>query len=164
MTTQWLDSITLDGEKWPLGLRGMPEPLPKPNPRGLVIEFEYPHTGLYRGYLAHWTVCEGRLYLAALEAHGWIGASGPPETVRELYPGGPAIRHIELNTRDFGLQDVFGGREPVWADWVTTELRVAYDRASFQHTSWKTFCARWRVLTVENGLIVGDRIEPGESR
>jgi len=164
MTTQWLNSITIDGETWPLGLRGMPEPLPQPCPRDLVIEFEYPHTGLYRGYLANWMVSAGRLYLAGLEAHGWIGEAGPPETVRELYPGGPMIRHIEPTTRDFGLEDVFGSCEPVWAEWVATELRTAYRRASFQHTSWKTFCARWRVLTIESGLVVGDRIEAGEIR
>jgi len=164
MTTQWPDSITIDGEQWPVGLRGMPEPLPRPYPRGLVIEFEYPHTGLYRGYLARWGLHGSRLYLEALEAHGWIGETGPPETLRELHPGGPMIRHIDFRPRDFTLEDVFGSPEPVWASWVTTELRVASSRATYRHTSWKTFCSRWRVLTVENGVVVRDRIEPGETR
>ncbi len=163
MTTQWLDTIEINGERWPLSFQGMPEPLPRPYPGGLVIEFEYPHTGLYRGHLAHWSVRGGRLYLAGLEAHGWIGKTGPPETVRQEYPGGPVIRHVHSRTRDFGLEDVFGSDEPVWATWVTTELRVAWSRATFRHTSWRTFCSRWLVLTVEDGLITGDRIEPGET-
>ncbi|HZH12233.1 MAG TPA: hypothetical protein VEZ24_17930 [Microvirga sp.] len=164
MTTQWPDSITLDGERWPLGLRGTPAPLPRPYPRGLVIEFDFPHTGLYRGYLAHWAVQGNRLYLESLEAYGYIGESDPPETLHELYPGGPMIRHVHPTIRDFTLEDVFGSPEPVWASWVTTELRVAYSRTTYHHTSYKTYCSRWRVLNVENGLIVGDRIEPGETR
>ncbi len=164
MTTQWLDRIEIDGEEWPLSLCGMPEPLPRPYPRGLFIEFEYPHTGLYRGYLARWGLREHRLYLTNLEAHGWIGEGGPPEIVREEYPGGWIGRRINCQTRDFGLRDVFGSDEPVWATWVTMELRVAWSRATFEHTSWKTFCARWRVLTIVCGHVVGDRIEPGETR
>ena len=164
MTTQWLDRIEIEGEQWPLSLCGMPAPLPRPFPRGLVIEFESPHTGLSRGSLARWRMRGDRLYLAGLEAHGWIGESGPPEIVQEQYPGGPTIRRVDFQTRDFGLRDVFGSHEPVWANWVTTELRVAWSRATFYHTSWKTFCARWRVLTVVCGHVVGDRIEPGETR
>jgi len=164
VTTQWLDRIEIEGEQWPLSLCGMPAPLPRPYPRGLVIEFESPHTGLSRGSLARWSMRGDRLYLAGLEAHGWIGESGPPEIVQEQYPGGPTIRRVDFQTRDFGLRDVFGSHEPVWANWVTTELRVAWSRATFYHTSWKTFCARWRVLTVVCGHVVGDRIEPGETR
>ena len=164
MTTQWPDSIMIDGERWPLSLRGMPEPLPQPYPRGLVIEFESPHTGLNRGYLARWGLRGNRLYLEDLEAHGWIGETGPPETLHELHPGVPMIRHVHLTTRDFTLEDVFGSPEPVWASWVTTELRVAYSRATYEHTSWKTFCSRWRVLSIENGLVIRDRVEPGETK
>jgi len=163
MTTQWLDTIEIGGEHWPLGLRGMPEPLPRPYPRGLVIELEPPHTGLNRGALARWRVSGGQLYLAGLEAHGWIGEKGPPETLRQICPGGPAIRVVHFRSWDFGLKEVFGTDEPVWARWVTTELRIAWDRATFRHTSWTTFCARWRVMMVEGGLVVGERIERGET-
>jgi hypothetical protein len=164
VTTQWYDRIEIDGEQWPLSLRGMPEPLPRPLPGGRVVEFEYPHTGLYRGYLAQWSLRGKRLYLADLEAYGRIEESGPPEIVWEEYPGGRISRRIGSQARDFGLRDVFGSDEPVWATWVTAELRVAWSRATFEHTSWKTFCARWRVLTVESGLVVGDRVERGETR
>lgn len=161
MTTQMMDRIRIAGETYPLGFRGSPSPIPPGGLPDIEVDFNSPHTALGRGYLATWARWGDRLLLADLQGFGRVSRGGARLNAPEDRPR-PAWLH-ELEWGEFGLPEVFGSPGPVFARWVTTELRVPVCRVTFSHNSWRTLCARWLVLTVERGIVAAERVERGET-
>lgn len=152
MSTQFPDHIEIAGQTYPLSLTHSPHPLPKPHPRGLTIELYHSSPSFNRGYCADWRLHDGGLYLVALETEGAIVEPG-------MGTSDNPIRYRNLN-----LADIFGGKAPVPALWVSGEVHVAFDRESFKATPFGFLCGTWRVLTLREGVLVGDTLQPGRTR
>lgn len=131
MTEQRPDWLTVDGTRWALieGIDVVGAFAGSPVPPATA-----PDTGCYRGYVAHWAVHDGRLWLADLE---WFGESGAIRT-DQLFPGRPM---------------------PLPADWIDGELSLQGEAPSLDPFAPPSAASPlWRLITVRAGCVADDRI------
>lgn len=94
-------------------------------------------TAIWRGYVATWTVDEGRLMLVKL-------VEGT----------------CERDAKEIPLETVFPGQKgPIPATWFTGTLRIAQGRLlKYVHMGYLSVYEKERLITVEAGRVTGDRV------
>ncbi|MGB0834424.1 MAG: hypothetical protein ACPGR2_07895 [Psychrobium sp.] len=92
-------------------------------------------SALWRGYIGHWKIINGRLYLISVEP-----------------------QFDEENTTVLG--DIFPGFDNcVFAHWYSGELRIASGKeVEFAHAGFGSVYAREVFLSVEEGVLVSTRV------
>lgn len=125
-------------------------------------------TGNWRGYVGHWEISDGQLWLAKIT----VTALGPDAKVKgaavavrpdgTLEPGDPS-ETVEIPTfvdRDI-LQQLFPGSRRVVAHWFTGTLVAALESEGYIH--YGTEPRRYIVIWVDRG-VVGRRMELDEGQ
>lgn len=130
MTEQVPDRVRIDGIGWSLidgiDVRGAFDGWPPPHPTS------WPHTACYRGWVAGWTIRDGRLWLAGLT---WYTRRGML-AAKDLFPGRPL---------------------PIFAEWVSAELSLQGSEWFETPSGYQQGRPIWRIIAVERGMVVEDR-------
>lgn len=137
-TAQTPDIVMIDGERLPLFSNPLEQHFAKAG-RPKVLDGGVVSTGNWRGYVATWTIEDGRLYLTKVEkeyakdrqpgAYEWL-----PISLRKLFP----------NSKD-----------RVIADWYTGTLRIPRgEELQYVHMGYGSIYERELRITIRNGQVV----------
>lgn len=125
MTAQVSDSIIIEGKEHRLYCEPLESFWNDFNPKP---DFAPPHTGCWRGYVASWKMEESKLYLTG----------------------------IDTENENLKLEHLFPGREaPIFADWVTGELRLPQgEMLQYVHMFYQSTFESDLYFLVDNGIIL----------
>jgi hypothetical protein len=134
MTAQCPESLLIDGK--PYWLESLPlEPLlysldPPPDFGRWIRTWA---SCLWRGYIGHWQIIDGKLFLTRLGTYD--------------------------DDVDIDLDYLFPGRKPpIFASWYSGKLRVPVgDQLLYVHMGWQSRYERERILHVRHGHVVKER-------
>jgi len=97
--------------------------------------FQSNSTALWRGYIGHWELRDGRLYLIGLE--GWL-ADGQKASLKDVFPG-------------------FGER--VFAHWFHGTLRVPRGRClQYAHRGFESVYEEDLLIDIEAGVLKSEQV------
>src|SRR5690242_2610204 len=121
MTHQHLDTIEIEDQNHWLA-QSIPI-LPPGHAQGIGLETEPESTANYKGWDAHWTIENGRMWLAELSVFGFLGRKklkpGEERADQEEYRAG-LITHC--TPRRICFREIFGTEPPVFAAWVSQKV------------------------------------------
>ncbi len=132
MTAQIPEQIQINGETQSLFSNPLGDFFAE---RGIKPPFEASSTALWRGYVGHWEITDGQLYLTSINA---------------------CLR----DGTELSLQAVFPeatGR--VFANWYSGTLRIPQgDRLKYVHGGYASTYEKDFLIDVERGIVTGTRI------
>lgn len=156
MTAQSPERILIDGVTHPL----FSDPLyPLLEAHGL--RFEMTSTACWRGYIGTWQVMDGKLQIVGLvRQYNWNSKLRTVDPVTEKRRSGRWIAEL---LPDEGLASVLNAAQctafPIPAVWFSGRLRLPMgQRLVYVHMGWGSRYESERVLTIERGVVVRDRI------
>jgi len=144
MTAQVLDMIYIEGRgHW---LYQTASILPPGFAERIGLRFERESTANYRGWQAVWKIDQGRLFLEKLRAFGLLHTPGHEPSLPDSVP------------RDISHHEIFGTTDPVLADWISGDIKVAWGDSDFgARIGLGIMSSHLRIVSVEKGVLVSQR-------
>lgn len=143
MTAQIPDVIVIGDEKLPLLTNPLDLYFRK---SGRKSPFKAKSTGLWRGYVGHWKLEDGLLYLTEISGGPWFDP----------------VQEEELEA-EADVQDLFPDSQgPVAAVWFTGDLRIPRgELLEYVHLGYQSTYEEEEIIRIDNGKVVGSMRIPG---
>lgn len=136
-TAQVPDVILIDGKEYSLNTNPLDRYLDKLGDK--APRFEWPHTALWRGYVATWELAQGKLYLRKVEGH--------------RNSGNDAGSADDSGANVDGMKEMFPDKSDVVADWYTGTLIIpSGEQVEYVHMGYGSTYAKYIVASIKDGI------------